>query len=67
MNTAIGSHHFVPQNRLVHWFVALLSGFQWGLEMHRRYDRERAAGRPVDEASIRRMICEVDAWLGRRS
>lgn len=72
MSTAITSRHVPPRGHVVGWFVlgwitTLVSGFRWGLEMRRRYDAERAAGRPVDEQAMRRLVSEVDAWQGRPS
>ena len=67
MTTAITSRHAAPQGHVLRWLATLVSGVRWGLEMRRRYDSERAAGRPVDETAIRRIAGEVDAWLGRRT
>lgn len=67
MNTAITSPHVALQGHALGWFATLVSGIRWGLEMRRRYDSERAAGRRPDDEAIRRMVGEVDAWLGRRA
>lgn len=76
MSTAITSRH-VPSRGpsrghvlgwiVLGWIATLVSGFRWGLEMRRRYDTERAAGRTVDEQAMRRLVSEVDAWQGRPS
>jgi hypothetical protein len=49
------------------WFATLVAGIRWGIEMRRRYDSEVAAGRRPDDAAMRRITAEVDAWLGRRA
>lgn len=67
MNTAVNHRFAAPRSAAVHWLSTLLSGLRWGLEMRRRYENERAAGRTVDEAALRRMAGEVDVWLGRPS
>jgi hypothetical protein len=67
MNTAITARHAISRSHVLGWFANLVSGFRWGLEMRRRYDREIAAGRRPDDEAIRRISGEVDAWLGRRT
>ena len=67
MNTAMTSRQVPSRGHVAGWIATLVSGFRWGVEMRRRYDAERAAGRPVDDNAMRRMASEVDAWQGRRS
>ena len=71
MNTAVTTHHIEPRGEArgygVGWFATLVAGMRWGIEMRRRYDREVAAGRRPDEAAMRRISGEVDAWIGRRA
>ena len=67
MNTAINAPFAASEAPARRWLADLVSGLRWGLEMHRRYESERAAGRPVDEEALRRITGEVDAWLGRRT
>ena len=66
MNTATASHDYAEtRGHAFGWIATLVSGILWGIEMSRRYDAEIAAGRQPDGEAIRRMIVEVDAWLGR--
>lgn len=67
MNTAISFQQAAPRRHVLRWFANLASGFAWGLEMRRRYDSELAAGRRPDDAAMRRIAGEVDAWQGRRA
>ena len=71
MNTAVTTYHMEARGATrgygLAWFVALVAGVRWGIEMRRRYDREVAAGRRPDEAAMRRISGEVDAWIGRRA
>jgi len=67
MNIAISSPSVArPNGSVLRWLGTLAAGVCWGLEMRRRYDSERAAGRQPDPEAIRRMAGEVDGWLGRR-
>ena len=66
MNLA-SPHVATFQGPTLRWLVRLVSGIRLGLEMQRRYDRERAAGRRPDAEAMGRMAGEVDAWLGRRT
>ena len=67
MSTALTSQHVPALGPVVGWIAALVSGFRWGLEMRRRYDAERAAGRPIDQQALQRIVSEVDARQGRPS
>jgi hypothetical protein len=65
VNTAVTTHHIDTRGDGLGWFASLVAGVRWGMEMRRRYDSEVAAGRRPDEAAMRRISGEVDAWLGR--
>ena len=67
MSTAIGLRLAASERPGSRRLADFVTGCRWGLEMHRRYESERAAGRPVDEKVLRRMTSEVDAWFGRRT
>ena len=71
MNTAVTTHHIKPRYETrtqgLGWFATLVAGVRWGIEMRRRYDREVAAGRRPDDAAMRRITAEVDAWLAGRA
>ncbi len=71
MNTAVTTHHIETRGEArahgLGWFANLVAGVRWGIEMRRRYDSEVAAGRRPDEAALRRISGEVDAWIGRRA
>ena len=69
MNTAVTTHHMEARGetraRGMGWFATLVAGIRWGIEMRRRYDSAVAAGRRPDDAAMRRISAEVDAWIGR--
>ena len=69
VNTAVTTHHIETRGETrAHgfgWVATLVAGIRWGIEMRRRYDGEVAAGRRPDEAAMRRISGEVDAWIGR--
>jgi hypothetical protein len=75
VNTAVTTHHIEAPGetrsetraRGPGWFATLVAGVRWGIEMRRRYDSEVAAGRRPDDAAMRRITAEVDAWLGSRA
>lgn len=67
MDTAVTTHHIETRLPGLGWFAALVAGIRWGIEMRRRYDSEVAAGRRPDEAAMRRIVGEVDAWIGGRA
>ena len=67
MSTTITSQRAPSRRQILGWIAPLVSGFSWGLEMRRRDESERAAGRPVDEQALRRIVSEVDARQGRRT
>ncbi len=69
MNTAVTTHDIEARGETrgygLGWFATIVAGVRWGIEMRRRYDSEVAAGRRPDEAAMRRISGEVDAWIGR--
>jgi hypothetical protein len=71
MTTPVTTHQIeargVTGTRGLGWFATLVAGVRWGIEMRRRYDSEVAAGRRPDEAAMRRITAEVDAWIAGRS
>jgi hypothetical protein len=75
MNTAVTTHRIDARGETrgetrghgLGWIAVLVEGVRWGIEMRRRYDSEVAAGRRPDDAAMRRISGEVDAWIGRRA
>ncbi|HUF88222.1 MAG TPA: hypothetical protein VMM59_12630 [Thermohalobaculum sp.] len=59
-------HAARPGRSLPHWVGTMAESFRWAVEMQRRCERELAMGRPLDDASIRRLVGEVNAWAARR-
>jgi hypothetical protein len=67
VNTAVTTHDIEARSDGPGWFASLVAGVRWGMEMRRRYDSEVAAGRRPDDAAMRRISGEVDAWIARRA
>ncbi len=56
----------VPRQTLSSRLGAFAASLRWAMEVQRRFERESARGRRPDDAAVRQITRETDAWLAGR-